>query len=234
MLNRLSIFVDGDRGDAAQIRMGTSPLRPSTFVDGDPDAADIAGRSLTGFNTAVDLRGRTPLSIASAAVSARLRMGPSIFRRRRPYWQAADASGAVVQASMGPSIFVDGDLPRSTAARRPGPCFNGAVDLRRWRLYIPLSRGARTAASMGPSIFVVDGDIVSHSNQHCSPASMGPSTRVDGDPGSRCAKCSKFRLQWGRRRESTETHVVQGSCTRAARASMGPSRCRRRRRARRR
>jgi len=109
-------------------------------------------------------------------------------------------------ASMGPSMFVDGDPPPDLWRRATSACFNGAVDVRRRRHDVAHSSAAimRTLqwgrrcsstetrrvtrgglaggiASMGPSMFV-DGD----PGWHCHPgqrneASMGPSMFVDGD-----------------------------------------------------
>ena len=136
-------------------------------------------------------------------------------------------------ASMGPSIFIDGDPSPSGTHTTGWPRFNGAVDLHRRRPAVGVgspaepillqwgrrssstetdrprwgARGSR-GASMGPSIFI-DGDVrvrLARGRADDARASMGPSIFIDGDDMSAGPiEIACGGLQWGRRSSSTET-----------------------------
>ena len=105
---------------------------------------------------AVDVRRRRRLvKYLRHAVANRASMGPSMFVDGDPCRGRGEPADP--PASMGPSMFVDGDQPQLTSDR-PG-----------------------TGASMGPSMFV-DGDKVDYLQALArGDASMGPSMFVDGD-----------------------------------------------------
>ena len=106
----------------------------------------------------------------------------------------------LLDASMGPSMFVDGDQAVRLACGPMSKRFNGAVDVRRRRLaVVPRADARPPVASMGPSMF------------------------VDGDRRRPWPWTDTVALQWGRRCSSTETQTAEWISCRRSTASMGPS-----------
>ena len=144
-------------------------------------------------------------------------------------------------ASIGPSLFSDGDT-RSTTRPTPSrsPCFNWAVALQRRRcVAVKVCNRSRGAASIGPSLFS-DGDMrlspilkrngwarfnwaVALQRRRCFiwfdetgpnvSASIGPSLFSDGDASKGDLEGAKNHLlQLGRRSSATE--IRAGSAVR--------------------
>ena len=204
-------------------------MEPSTNVDGDAPSAASARRSHRRFNGAVDERRRRPAS------STTRRAPPCTLQwsRRRTSTETAARDVAPRErrrASMEPSTNVDGDQRdaghavasstrfngavderrrrrRRRAARRGGrPRFNGAVDERRRRRRRPRPMPSPTWRFNGAVDERRRRQPCADGGRRCDVASMEPSTNVDGDaialePGSGTVA----RLQWSRRRTSTET-----------------------------
>ena len=206
-------------------------MGPSIFVDGDPAGRSASAPTRSGFDGAVDLRRRRHVSAgmtnetstqlqwgrrsSSTETAQAVRQGGDVGIELQ--WGRRSSSTETPRlnrdeqikllASMGPSIFVDGDASRSRLRTSCTARFNGAVDLRRRRRRAAARLDARRwLASMGPSIFV-DGDKqVAELGPLAAPASMGPSIFVDGDPNTPIAMAPAVpTLQWGRRSSSTET-----------------------------
>src|SRR5258708_36084725 len=113
---------------------------------------------------------------------------------------------------MGPSIFVDGELPLSARSAACAPSFNGAVDLRR--------RRAERAGG-----YPVDGRALqwgrrSSSTERCATRRAGSPTtpsfngavdlRRRRDSAGIMITTVEWELQWGRRSSSTESGADLG------------------------
>ena len=186
--------------------------------------------SAAGFNGAVDShRRRRTRRPRSATRASRFNGAVDSHRRRQRALDRDNLAGGMLQwgrrlastetravarrghrapkASMGPSTRIDGDSLVSPRPPLTTGCFNGAVDSHRRR---PPSR---LLTHCGGACF--NGAVDSHrrrprrgpgGSRSAVAASMGPSTRIDGDMprGPRSRSCIA-RLQWGRRLASTET-----------------------------
>ena len=199
-----SIFIDGDDGRlSAPLELSVASMGPSIFIDGDASQTMRAarggwlqwGRRSSSTETAsFHTRARAAAELqwgrrsSSTETGCRHRHGADDgpcfngavdLHRRRPGCHWGDRQ-QWSDASMGPSIFIDGDEPAVTIApgirklqwgRRSSStetrehdgcslspaCFNGAVDLHRRRRERRWPRVRSVLASMGPSIFI-DGD----------------------------------------------------------------------------
>ena len=131
------MFVDGDTRPAAgcaAVRRGAS-MGPSMFVDGDQMAMMLmAQQPKLRFNGAVDVRRRRPVrwSWSPTRLTA-LQWGRRCSSTETPIDYIK--SRKISPASMGPSMFVDGDSPRLDLPIPGRAGFNGAVDVRRRRLF---------------------------------------------------------------------------------------------------
>ena len=182
-------------------------MGPSTNVDGESRGAAARASWSRRFNGAVDERRRRAaiICVTAAGRAATLQWG-----RRRTSTESSDAPGlrdAALGASMGPSTNVDGETAAPTCSPYLPSRFNGAVDERRRRDRMSsgapnvarrLQWGRRRTSTESPNDLTL--------NAIGPPASMGPSTNVDGETRG-CGRISPPTsvLQWGRRRTSTES-----------------------------
>jgi len=178
-----------------------------------------------GPSTSVDGEARGGVAPAAGVEAS---MGPSTSVDGEP--GRRDVAAECGRASMGPSTSVDGEATSPCRRTCSRTCFNGAVDKRRRRdptrprssLEISVLQWGRRQASTESGDRA--GVLVPQ-----APASMGPSTSVDGEVSDQLAiagrsrrfngavdkrrrrgwihnitRCWTSTLQWGRRQASTE------------------------------
>ncbi len=180
------------------LNIRVASMGPPIFIGGNPPTVrGIITRLPHGFNGAADFHRRKYESARQQYTRHAGFNGAADFHRRKSFG-CSHASEISERASMGPPIFIGGNL---VGGNRREP-----VD----------------QASMGPPIFIGGNIVISGLLLPTVPASMGPPIFIGGNTGVRRSPFGADLLQWGRRFSSAEMGRPSSISVSDILASMGP------------
>ena len=181
-----STRIDGDdRGVPATPRSHAASMGPSTRIDGDVATGDELERVvLASMGPSTRIDGDQFYGLVLGDVVKVLQWGRRLASTETLSFDAWDAEEQL--ASMGPSTRIDGDISNRPVVAPRARLLQGArVPASPTRCSSPRGRPRYSRLQWGRRLASTETEAGLRSADAGRPASMGPSTRIDGDTGSR-------------------------------------------------